>query len=146
MGKKLSGELVPAHRILSDELLSDELLGSGEGPQGPQGVTGAQGDQGPTGATGAQGDQGPTGATGAQGDQGPTGATGAQGMKGVNHLGSSKMIITRRIMIKKKAFRSSMIKKVLKFISIFIILINLQMKEVISLVFSLTGSEKINRT
>ncbi|MCP1156945.1 hypothetical protein NKS29_04040 [Bacillus infantis] len=79
-GKDANGQLVAAHRLVSDELLGE---GNGEqGPQGPQGATGAQGPQGNTGATGAQGPQGNTGATGAQGPQGNTGATGAQGPQG----------------------------------------------------------------
>ncbi|MBM0632750.1 collagen-like protein, partial [Paenibacillus polymyxa] len=67
-GKDALGQLVPAHR-----LVSDELLGTDQGVQGPQGVQGAQGDQGPQGVQGAQGDQGPQGVQGAQGDQGPQG-------------------------------------------------------------------------
>ncbi|ODB59488.1 hypothetical protein A7311_11245, partial [Paenibacillus polymyxa] len=41
-GKDALGQLVPAHR-----LVSDELLGTDQGVQGPQGVQGVQGDQGP---------------------------------------------------------------------------------------------------
>lgn len=64
------------------------------GPQGEQGVAGAEGekgDTGPRGANGAKGDKGdtgPRGATGAKGDKGdrgatgPRGATGARGEKG----------------------------------------------------------------
>jgi|GEM_PF-4714916 len=64
------------------------------GPQGPQGLTGAQGlkgdtgDQGPqglkgdTGNTGPQGPQGLTGAQGLKGDTGDTGPQGPQGLKG----------------------------------------------------------------
>lgn len=95
-GRDVSGQLVAAHR-----LVADELLGSGQGPQGvqgpqgtqgPQGLTGNQGIQGPQGVTGTQGTQGPagvqgpqgaTGAMGAQGPQGVTGAMGAQGPQGV---------------------------------------------------------------
>jgi len=49
------------------------------GPQGPQGVPGAQGPQGPQGDPGAQGPQGDPGAqgpTGLQGDTGPAGPPG----------------------------------------------------------------------
>lgn len=58
------------------------------GPQGPQGLTGAQGPQGPkgdtgaTGPAGAQGPKGDTGATGPQGLKGDTGATGPAGLQG----------------------------------------------------------------
>jgi len=49
----------------------DLTLGTA-GPQGPQGLTGAQGPAGPEGATGPQG---PTGAQGATGAQGPAGVS-----------------------------------------------------------------------
>ncbi len=49
------------------------------GPQGPQGLTGAQGLKGDTGDQGPQGLKGDTGNTG---PQGPQGLTGAQGLKG----------------------------------------------------------------
>lgn len=61
------------------------------GPQGPQGLTGAQGPQGVKGDTGATGPAalkgdtgaaGPAGAAGPVGPVGPTGATGPQGPKG----------------------------------------------------------------
>ncbi len=73
-GIDVSGQLVASHR-----LVSDELLGSNQGAQGPEGVPGVQGSQGPIGA---QGSQGPQGATGSQGLQGPQGATGSQGLQG----------------------------------------------------------------
>ncbi|KAF6616607.1 collagen-like protein, partial [Paenibacillus sp. EKM102P] len=75
-GKDTFGQLVPAHRLVSDELLGTGLAGP-QGDQGPQGVQGVQGDQGPQGV---QGDQGPQGV---QGDQGPQGAQGDQGSQGV---------------------------------------------------------------
>ncbi|MGD6875933.1 hypothetical protein [Bacillus infantis] len=64
-GRDVAGQLVAAHRVVSDE-----LLGSNQGVQGPQGP------QGSNGATGAQGPQGSTGATGAQGPQGEQGPQG----------------------------------------------------------------------
>ncbi|WP_307440997.1 hypothetical protein [Paenibacillus sp. V4I3] len=65
-GKNASGQLVTAHRLVSDELLGSEVVG----PQGPQG------EQGPQGAQGPQGEQGPQGPQGEQGPQGPSGPPG----------------------------------------------------------------------
>ncbi|MFP7447040.1 collagen-like triple helix repeat-containing protein, partial [Bacillus infantis] len=82
-GRDVSGQLVAAHALVSDELLGSN--GSNQGAQGPQGSTGTQGAQGPqgaTGVTGSQGAQGPQGTTGAAGAQGPQGVTGAQGAAG----------------------------------------------------------------
>ena len=65
-----------------------EWLASLRGPQGPQGVPGAQGPKGETGATGAQGPQGATGATGAQGPQGETGPAGVSPSLTVSKVGT----------------------------------------------------------
>ena len=56
------------------------------GPQGIQGATGAQGNAGAQGATGVTGANGANGATGPQGLQGPTGAAGANGATGPQGL------------------------------------------------------------
>jgi YVTN family beta-propeller protein len=49
-GKNASGQLVTAHRLVSDELLGSEVVG----PQGPQGAQGPQGEQGPPGSAGSE--------------------------------------------------------------------------------------------
>lgn len=57
-----------------------------QGPQGLKGDTGLQGPQGPKGDTGPQGIQGLKGDTGAKGDQGIQGLTGPQGLQGPQGL------------------------------------------------------------
>ncbi|MGM0875623.1 MAG: hypothetical protein ACQEWV_12655 [Bacillota bacterium] len=47
-GKNASGQLVTAHRLVSDELLGSEATGA-TGPQGPTGLPGEQGTQVPLG-------------------------------------------------------------------------------------------------
>jgi hypothetical protein len=85
-GKGAAGNLGPAHRLVSGELLGSDL--GPQGVQGPQGTTGSQGPQGNTGVDGAKGPQGesglqgPQGEAGAQGNQGPQGEAGAQGNQG----------------------------------------------------------------
>ena len=56
-----------------------ENLGPLRGPQGEQGVQGAQGIQGPQGEQGVQGEQGAQGPQGQQGIQGPEGPQGPRG-------------------------------------------------------------------
>ncbi|WP_241156684.1 hypothetical protein [Bacillus sp. FJAT-42376] len=83
-GKNSAGELVTAHRLVSDELLGSESGATGAtGAVGSTGATGLTGATGPTGAgaTGATGAVGSTGATGPTG-AGATGATGAVGSTG----------------------------------------------------------------
>ncbi|WP_194201620.1 collagen-like protein [Metabacillus mangrovi] len=88
-GKNAAGQLVTAHRLVTDELVGNEgstgATGS-TGVTGPTGPAGATGSTGPTGAgeTGATGLTGPTGPAGATGSTGPTGAgaTGATGITG----------------------------------------------------------------
>ncbi|WP_246318262.1 BclA C-terminal domain-containing protein [Paenibacillus taichungensis] len=83
-GKDAEGELVTAHRLVSQELLSDALSTTGvTGATGVTGVTGATVVTGGTGNTGVTGGTGATGVTGATGSTGVTGATGATGDTGV---------------------------------------------------------------
>jgi hypothetical protein len=58
------------------------VMRGAEGPQGPDGPTGAQGPQGEAGPTGAEGPQGEVGATGPQGETGPLGPQGVAGPAG----------------------------------------------------------------
>ncbi|MEK3878993.1 hypothetical protein [Paenibacillus sp. FSL M7-0420] len=86
-GKSSTGQLVTAHRLVSEELLG-EHNGGGKGPTGVTGPTGPGGGAtGPTGVTGptgpGEGATGPTGVTGptgpGEGATGPTGVTGPTG-------------------------------------------------------------------
>jgi hypothetical protein len=79
-GKNQSGELVTAHRLVSQELLGAEIALSGV--TGATGATGSTGETGVTGATGETGVTGVTGATGVTGEAGATGVTGATGLTG----------------------------------------------------------------
>lgn len=97
-GKSATGQLVTAHRLVSEELLGADRGGAGGGATGPAGPTGPAGERGPAGIPGSPGEAGPagptgptgpgggepgaTGATGATGDTGPTGTTGAPGPTG----------------------------------------------------------------
>ncbi|MEK4514803.1 hypothetical protein NSS64_06005 [Paenibacillus sp. FSL H8-0122] len=73
-GKSSTGQLVTAHRLVSEELLGE----NGGGEAGPTGARGPTGPAGPgVGATGATGEPGPPGVTGVTGPTGPAGPTGA---------------------------------------------------------------------
>ena len=67
--------------VLIDQVIADRLEDL-TGPQGEQGIQGAQGPQGEQGIRGAQGLQGEQGIQGAQGLQGEQGIQGAQGLEG----------------------------------------------------------------
>lgn len=54
------------------------------GPEGPQGEVGPQGETGPQGPVGPQGEVGPQGPQGPQGETGPEGPQGPQGEKGAD--------------------------------------------------------------
>ncbi|MEK3716502.1 YVTN family beta-propeller repeat-containing protein [Paenibacillus sp. FSL R7-0333] len=102
-GKSSTGQLVTAHRLVSEELLGKNNGGGtgptgANGPTGPTGagVTGPRGVTGPTGAgagvtgpTGATGPRGVTGPTGpGAGATGPTGVTGPRGVTGPTGTGA----------------------------------------------------------
>ena len=75
---------VSGSRKKNDSASYDFTIGA-VGPQGPQGLAGADGAtgaQGPAGADGATGAQGPAGADGAAGPEGPQGPAGADGAPG----------------------------------------------------------------
>ena len=80
-GKNQNGQLVTAHRLVSEELLGANpgLVGV-TGATGATGTAGVAGTTGPTGATGVTGLTGvtgpPGGTTGSTGETGVTGATG----------------------------------------------------------------------
>jgi microcystin-dependent protein len=87
-GKIQPSEVAGLVHVVSLEAADIELL---RGPQGPQGLPGADGVQGPQGpqglpgadgAPGPQGPQGLPGADGVQGPQGPQGLPGADGAPG----------------------------------------------------------------
>ncbi|WP_171716006.1 BclA C-terminal domain-containing protein [Paenibacillus phytohabitans] len=80
-GKNSAGQLVTAHRLVSQELLG-ETGGGITGATGTTGFTGATGLPGATGATGATGLPGTIGASGFTGATGLTGGTGATGLAG----------------------------------------------------------------
>ena len=64
------------------EVIESAVFYFAEGPQGPQGETGAQGERGPQGPQGEQGAQGERGPQGPQGEQGVQGERGPQGPQG----------------------------------------------------------------
>ena len=74
--------------VLIDQAITDRLADL-TGPQGEQGIQGAQGPQGEQGIQGAQGPQGGRGIQGEQGIQGAQGIQGEQGPQGDPGTGGS---------------------------------------------------------